>query len=395
MKNNILLSIKFNYSKIIFLSSLFFLLTFSTLFAQDEQKDGINSNETDGHLDIEHVDEDKFDITEMINHHILDSHEWHFFTTVDENKEEHHYSIPLPLIIYTNGQFDVFLSSEFHHAPLKEVIIPNEKVTAGHDNTRRVLIKGKYNYILDHEHVKVVDKEGKLIEDIHPLDLSITKNVASMMIASILLLVVGFSIAGAYKKREGQAPKGMQSFFEPIIVYLRDDLAIPNIGEHKYKKYFPYLLTLFFFIWFNNMLGLIPNGANTSGNIAFTMTLAALTLLITNISANKNYWKHIFAMPGVPIPLLLIMIPVELIGIFTKPIALMIRLFANITAGHTIILALIGIIFIFENASLGAPIVPFVFLMMCLELFVALLQAYIFTLLTALFIGQAVADDHH
>ncbi|WP_338792543.1 F0F1 ATP synthase subunit A [Bernardetia sp. MNP-M8] len=395
MKNNILPFIKFNYSKITFLSVLFSLLTFSNLFAQDGQKDGINSNETDGHLDIEHVDEDKFDITEMINHHILDSHEWHLFTTVDENKEEHHYSIPLPLIVYTNGQFDVFMSSEFHHAPIKTVEIPNEKVTAGHDNTRAVLTKGQYNYILDHEHVKVVDNNGKLIEDIHPLDLSITKNVASMMIASLLLLVIGFSIAGAYKKREGQAPKGMQSFFEPIIVYLRDDLAIPNIGEHKYKKYFPYLLTLFFFIWFNNLLGLLPSGANTSGNIAFTMTLAALTLIITNVSANKHYWKHVFAMPGVPIPLLLIMIPVEIIGIFTKPIALMIRLFANITAGHTIILALIGIIFIFKNYILGVPIVPFVFLMMCLELFVALLQAYIFTLLTALFIGQAIADDHH
>lgn len=322
-------------------------------------------------------DDETFDITQMINHHILDAHEWEFYSTTDEAGKKHHVSLPLPIILYTNGQFDVFLSSEFHHAE------------------NGVVTKGSYNYILDHEHVKVVDNEGKLIEDIHPMDFSITKNITSMIIASLLLLIVGFNIAGAYKKRDGQAPKGMQSFFEPIIIFLRDDLAIPNIGEHKYKKYFPYLLTLFFFIWFNNLLGLIPTGANTSGNISFTFTLAALTLIITTISANKHYWKHIFAMPGVPIPLLLIMIPVEIIGVFTKPIALMIRLFANITAGHTIILALIGIIFIFKNYILGVPIVPFVFLMMCLELFVALLQAYIFTLLTALFIGQAVADDHH
>ncbi|WP_291725958.1 F0F1 ATP synthase subunit A [Bernardetia sp.] len=380
MKNIILPSVQF--SKIAFLSILLSVFTFSA-FAQEKTN-----------TEIEHVKEDgEFKITEMINHHILDAHEWHFYTNIGEDGAEHHVSLPLPIIVYTNGQLDVFLSSEFHHAPVKKIVSANDKTA--HDTELPVVTKGSNNYILEHEHVKVVDAQGNILEDVHPLDLSITKNVASMMIAALLLLIIGFTIAGSYKKREGQAPKGIQSFFEPIIVYLRDDLAIPNIGEHKYKKYFPYLLTLFFFIWFNNLLGLLPTGANTSGNIAFTMTLAALTLLITNISGNKHYWKHIFAMPGVPIPLLLIMIPVELIGIFTKPIALMIRLFANITAGHTIILALIGIIFIFKNYILGVPIVPFVFLMMCLELFVALLQAYIFTLLTALFIGQAVADDHH
>ena len=381
MKNTILPSVQF--LKFAFLSILLSVFTFSA-FAQEEKTN----------TEIEHVKEDgKFNITEMINHHILDAHEWHFYTTIGEDGQEHHISLPLPIIVYTNGQLDVFSSGEFHHAPVKKIASANEKTA--HDTMLPVVTKGANNYILEHEHVKVVDNQGNILEDVHPLDLSITKNVASMMIASLLLLIIGFTIAGSYKKREGQAPKGIQSFFEPIIVYLRDDLAIPNIGEHKYKKYFPYLLTLFFFIWFNNLLGLLPTGANTSGNIAFTMTLAALTLLITNISGNGHYWKHIFAMPGVPIPLLLIMIPVELIGIFTKPIALMIRLFANITAGHTIILALIGIIFIFKNYVLGVPIVPFVFLMMCLELFVALLQAYIFTLLTALFIGQAVADDHH
>ncbi len=358
MKNTILPFVKFNYSKIAFLSVLFSFFVFTPTIAAGG----------DG----------EFNISEMINHHILDAHEWHFYTTTDEAGKENHVSMPLPIILYTNGEIAIFSSSEIYHAE-------NKTVT-----------KGSYTYMLDsHEHIQVVDAQGNVQTDIHPLDLSITKNVASMMIASVLLLIIAFTIAGAYKKRDGQAPKGMQSFFEPIIVFLRDDLAIPNIGEHKYKKYFPYLLTLFFFIWFNNMLGLIPTGANTSGNISFTFTLAALTLIITNVVANKHYWKHIFAMPGVPLPLLLIMIPVEIIGVFTKPIALMIRLFANITAGHTIILALIGIIFIFKNAILGVPIVPFVFVMMCLELFVALLQAYIFTLLTALFIGQAVADDHH
>jgi F-type H+-transporting ATPase subunit a len=182
---------------------------------------------------------------------------------------------------------------------------------------------------------------------------------------------------------------------EPLIVFVRDEIALPNIGHHKYKKYLPYLLTLFFFIWVNNLLGLIPSGANLTGNIAFTMTMAFFTLILTVFSGNSHYWKHIFMTPGVPIPLLVIMIPVEVIGIFTKPFALMIRLFANIMAGHTIILSLVGLIFIFQNAFLGVPVTLFVLAMNCLELFVALLQAYIFTLLTALFIGQAVAEEHH
>jgi ATP synthase subunit 6 len=186
---------------------------------------------------------------------------------------------------------------------------------------------------------------------------------------------------------------------EPLVLFVRDDIAVPNIGAKKADKFLPYLLTIFFFIWVNNLLGLIPffpGSANMSGNIAFTFTLAMLTFIITNVNGNKAYWKHVFATPGVPLWLSPIMIPVELMGLIAKPVALFIRLFANITAGHIIILSLVSLIFIFKTIAIAPVSVAFVLFMNVLELFVAALQAYIFTLLSSLFIGAAVADhDHH
>jgi F-type H+-transporting ATPase subunit a len=277
------------------------------------------------------------------------------------------------------------MSSAFHHG---------EKKSFG-NQTGFVHEK----YILFHEHIYyaegfTVNAEGKG-EGKAPLDFSITKNVASLLISAILMMLVFTGVSGAYAKRQGQAPKGMQSFFEPIIVFVRDEIVRPNIGEKHYKKYLPYILTLFFFIWINNLLGLLPTGANLTGNISFTFTMAAITLIATLVSGNGHYWRHILAMPGVPVPILLILTPVEIIGIFTKPFALMMRLFANIMAGHTIILSLIGIIFIFQSGFVGIPVTAFVFAMILLELFVAALQAFIFSLLTALFIGQAVEEGHH
>jgi F-type H+-transporting ATPase subunit a len=186
----------------------------------------------------------------------------------------------------------------------------------------------------------------------------------------------------------------MQSFFEPIIVFIRDEIAIPNIGN-KAHRFLPYLLTVFFFIWFNNLLGLMPGGANLSGNIAFTFSLAAITLLITLFSGNKDYWMHIFWTPGIPLPLRIIMIPVEVVGIFSKPFSLMIRLFANITAGHVIILSLLGLTFIFNSAVIGVAASLFSAIMNLLELFVAILQAYVFTLLSAMYFGSAVEEHEH
>jgi F-type H+-transporting ATPase subunit a len=211
-------------------------------------------------------------------------------------------------------------------------------------------------------------------------------------------LLIFIPLANKYKKRGNRAPKGFQGFIEPVIQFVIDDIAKPNIGEKRYLRYTPYLLTVFFFIFINNLMGLIPFfpfGANLTGNIAVTMVLAVFTLLIVNFSGNKAYWKHIFAAPGVPVWLMPIMIPVELIGILSKPFALMVRLFANITAGHIIVLSLVSLIFIFKTVMMSPISIAFVLFMDVLELLVAALQAYIFTLLTALFVGMAVAEAEH
>lgn len=205
-------------------------------------------------------------------------------------------------------------------------------------------------------------------------------------------------MARSYKKRPGR-PAKLQGFMEPLVLFVRDDIAKPNIGE-KHEKYLPYILTVFFFVLINNLLGIIPffpGGANVTGNIAVTMVLALFTMIITNVSGNKNYWKHIVNTPGVPwwlkfpIP---IMPVVEFIGVLSKPFALMIRLFANITAGHIIAISLISLIFIFKTALMGFVSVPFVVFMDVLELLVAFIQAYVFALLSSLFIGMAVQTEH-
>ncbi len=290
-------------------------------------------------------------------HHVGDSHEWELAEGA---------VIPLPVILYSpEGGLDVFSSSKFHN--------PTHSYGDYRLNTEHHLesISGRKFY-----------------------DFSITRNVASLFISAILLIFIFFSVSSAYKRNHGRAPRGLQSFFEPIILFVRDDIAKPNIGP-KYQRYMPYLLTVFFFIWFNNLLGLMPGGANLTGNIAVTLVLALITLLIVLFSSNKYYWHHIFATPGVPLWLLPIMIPVEIIGIFTKPFSLMVRLFANITAGHIIILSLFSLIFIFKSIAVGPVVVAFALFMNVLELLVAILQAYVFTMLSAMYIGSAVEEHAH
>jgi F-type H+-transporting ATPase subunit a len=243
-----------------------------------------------------------------------------------------------------------------------------------------------------------VDEHGELVEEGFPVDLSITKNVAAMLVAALILLWLFIALARSYRKTGISEPRGIQGFLEPVVLFVRDDIAVPNIGEAKYDRYMPYLLTVFFFILINNLMGLVPflpGGANVTGNIAVTMVLALFTFFITQFSGNKQYWGHIFNTPGVPFWLKPIMIPVELIGIVAKPFALMVRLFANITAGHIIVLSLVSLIFIFKSLALAPVSILFVLFMDCLEILVAFLQAYVFTLLSALFIGLAVQEDHH
>lgn len=316
--------------------------------------------------DHEAHSENKFDISTLIFHHISDSHEWHFATIGHT-----HLSINLPVILWSADRgIEVF---SFGH--LK-----------GHGDSHEIV---EYQgYTTDH-HGKIISTENREFRDF-----SITKNVASLFLSVVLLFVVFFSIAGAYKKRQGLAPKGLQSFFEPIIVFIRDEIALPNIGK-KHERFLPYLLTVFFFIWFNNLLGLMPGGANLTGNIAVTFCLAFITLVITVFSGNKDYWMHILWTPGIPLWLRPILIPVELVGIISKPFSLMIRLFANITAGHVIILSLLGLTFIFRSVAVGVAATLFSTVMSLLELFVAILQAYVFTLLSAMYFGQATAEHEH
>ena len=273
-------------------------------------------------------------------HHIGDAHDWHFW-----GEGENSVTIPLPIILWDDNGLNVFMSSKFHHGE-----------HAAESN-------GNY-YVLYHEKIYRTDAEGNISFDEHghltnekPLDLSITKNVASMLLSFVILILVFTAVASNYKKGN-LVPRGIAGFLEPVILFVRDEVAIPNIGEKKYGKYMPYLLTLFFFIWINNLLGLLPGAANVTGNIAVTFTLAAIAMIVINVSGNKEYWGHMLWMPGVPVPVKLLLAPIELIGIITKPFALMIRLFANITAGHIIILSLISLIFIFQTEFMAGGSLP-------------------------------------
>jgi F-type H+-transporting ATPase subunit a len=339
-------------------------------------------------------EEKEFNVSEMIMHHIKDAHEWHLF-----GPEHGGTSIYLPIILMDNG-LKTFSSKHFYHGESVEV--------AGKEQGTHIhYVKGigpAAGYALYHEEIYKLNEAGELHFDgehphnATPLDFSITKNVMSLLMGAFLVLMVMFSVAKFYRKNGAVAPKGIAKFFEPIIVMVRDDIAKANIDEHKYEKYVPYLLTIFFFIWFNNMLGLVPflpGGANLTGNITVTLFLAVCTLLVTLFSGNKNYWGHIFWMPGVPVPMKFFMMPIEIIGIFTKPFALMIRLFANITAGHIIVLALISIIFVNKSAYWAGLSVPMALFISVLEVLVAFLQGFLFAMLSALFIGAAVEEAHH
>ncbi len=312
------------------------------------------------------ADSEAFNPTPQILHHIADSYEWHLWGNV---------SIPLPVILYSEGNWDVFMSSAFHHGKSK-------------------VFKGDRIYKIDHHHI--IEEQGKKF-----INLSITKNVASMLLACFLLFFLLLKTSKGYKNKK-EAPKGLQAFLEPLILFVRDDIIKSNIGP-KYEKYTMFLLTVFFFILINNLLGLTPGAANVTGNISVTFVLSMFTFVIITISANKGYWKHLVKPPGTPIPLLPIMIPIEIFGVFTKPFALMIRLFANITAGHIIIFSLISLIFVAsnngENAIAGWSVAPisvlFVLFIFLIEILVSFLQAYIFTLLSAVFIGLAVKEENH
>ena len=317
----------------------------------------------------------KAEILEVIGHHVLDGHDFSLF-----EYEGEHIGFSLPIILWDNG-VHFFSSSKFHHG---------ETVAESDGNF----------YVLHHEKIYKTDASGTLTGDEHhptnlqPVDLSITKGVLTIMIVALLMFFIFTSLARSYAKNGGIS-SGFGRLFEPIVIYIRDEIAIPNIGEKHYKKYMSYLLTIFFFIWFLNIFGLTPLGINVTGNIAITFGLAVVTFIITNITANKNYWGHIFWMPGVPLPMKIILAPIELLGVFIKPFSLMIRLYANIFAGHIVLMSLIGLMFIFKNWLGSSLSLMLSFAISTIEILVALLQAYIFTMLSALYFGSAVEEHHH
>ncbi|TXK72767.1 F0F1 ATP synthase subunit A [Mesonia sp. HuA40] len=326
--------------------------------------------------------EKQFNPTDMIMHHIGDAHGWHFLGSGDNS-----YTLPLPVILYTEDGVVSFMSSEFHHDIEGEVVVEKDgKRFVNYHETIYQLNAGEEKLSFGEDHYPN--------NAAAPTDLSVTKNVAAMFLTVIVMLIFFFSLARHHKKSD-KAPKGLNNALEALVLFVRDDIAIPNIGKKKYMKFMPFLLTVFFFIWITNLLGLLPGAANVTGNISVTVALGLFTLILILINGNKDYWAHIFWMPGVPVPVKILLAPIELIGLFIKPIALMIRLFANITAGHIIILSLLGLIFILENVGVAGISVPFALFIMVLELLVAFLQAFIFTMLSALFIGVAVEEHEH
>ena len=330
-----------------------FILTHFLLFFVSINVFAVGSSESN--------DKDKLDIGGMIMHHILDDYQYEIM---------HGVIIPLPIILYTNNEGLIIFSSsnlfDKDHEPIKE---------------------GYRGFYYDHGHIAPIDKSLSYI------DFSITKNVFFLFLNASLMLFVFLFVASKYRNKK-TTPKGIQSLFEPIIIFIRDDIVKPNIGK-KYERYLPYMLTLFFFIFFGNVLGLFPAAANLTGNIAVTMVLALLTFLITNFSVNLNYWKHIFWTPNVPNVMRIIILPIEIIGVFTKPFSLMIRLFVAITAGHIVLLSFIGMTFIFGSYFVGVMSSLFAVALNIIELLVAGIQAYVFTMFSSVYIGLAIEEGHH
>ncbi len=370
--------------------SIFFIIFSVSLHAQHPDAD--TSKQDAGHPANDHAEKKKgFNASEVIFGHVLNAHEFHFMDIGGKPV-----SIPLPVILYSPEKgFTSFMSSKFHHGHEDH---KGYRLLTDHSIKEMGLDAKKFSP----QDIIAVDAGGKYDPSVKVYDVSLTRNVVQMLLALILFTWIMLRIAKRYKSGVGvtSAPKGSQSLLEPVITFVRDEVAKPNLG-HKYEKYLPYLLTIFFFILINNIFGLIPGSANVTGNIAFTAVLGLISFVVILASTNKHYWGHIFNPPGVPLGVKFILVPVEFLSVFIKPFALIIRLFANMVAGHIIIICLISLIFIFGQlnpiAGWGAsPLsIGFTVFIYLIEVLVAFLQAFIFTMLTAVFIGQAFEGEHH
>ena len=364
--------------------SVFFMLFAMPAMAQHHEEGGQPAAEQADHGKSGH--EEKLNVGEVIFEHVLDGHEFHFFGV----------SVPLPVLVYSKEKgFKAFMSSAFHHGTKAH---EGYMILTKHNIEEMGLDPKKFKS----EEIYAVGADGKPDTTVRVFDFSLTRNVVQMILALTVFVVIMLRIAKRYKSGVGvtSAPKGSQSLIEPVITFVRDEVAKPNLG-HKYEKYLPYLLTVFFFILINNIFGLIPGSANVTGNIAFTAVLGLISFVVILFSSNGHYWGHIFNPPGVPLGVKFILVPVEFLSVFIKPFALIIRLFANMVAGHIIIICLISLIFIFGQlnpaAGWGAsPLsIGFTVFIYLIEVLVAFLQAFIFTMLTAVFVGQAFEGEHH
>ncbi len=388
-----------NTGKSIIYAFLFWLISFfpQALFASENQAGG----------------EEEEPIADIIKHHVADNHDWHIFDIPKGDSGYMAVAIHLPWFFYEPGKGFQFFGST-------EAVAESNDYVIAHDNVYKVkgksLIKSEElerlaaaspaEYKFEINNIKYIRIEGGeymiLDSEAGLLDFSITKTSLHIFFICLLLFFVFTAVAKGYRNNEGKAPSGIQSFFEPVILFVKTDIVQPYLGK-KTDKYMPYMLTLFFFIFFSNLFGLVPWNSNIAGNTSVTAALAMLTFLLTMTATNKHYWQHIFWFPGVPVLIrVLIMLPIEVLGIFTKPFALAIRLFANISGGHFMVLALVCLIFIMgENgknmgAAMGIAPMSYLFTVFIyfLELLVAGIQAYVFALLSAVFISQAMEGGH-
>jgi F-type H+-transporting ATPase subunit a len=405
---------KYIYTLLVFVMVLF------SGYAQEHHDHAHGDHATESHsgCGIEHAHE--FDAGSTALHHIADANVYSIGP----------FNIPLPCMLYVPGEgFSVFSSAKFgigHHGEghkaynrfvldggtvrrVTDPSFPDGEVEVNgfkHDKE-----DGKFvSYVCYQDQLYKTDAKstadfglfGGGITSFY--DFSLTKNVVSILIVFLLLSWGFLSVASSYRKRAGQAPTGFQNFVEPIFLFIQDEVCKPFLG-HKWEKYLPFIMSLFFFILGLNLWGQIPflGGSNVTGNLAFTMVLAIIAFLVTNFSGNAHYWMHILWPPGVPFYVKIILIPVEIMGVFIKPLTLMLRLFANITAGHMVILVFISLIFIFGKSgeslggSLGAAVgsMALTLFMMAIELIVAFVQAFVFAILTASYIGAATEEVHH
>lgn len=377
-----------------YLKQAFFTITFfsfATVFAQD----ALDVEPSAAHEEVMDNDGGKIntgdEINEYIKHHLKDAHDFHLFSYTSEAGERKHVGFPLPVIVWSSEGLKVFMSSEFHHDDTGEV-----KVDAGGVNL--VKLHSKIYELNDGADSVVFDDEHHPVNAAQLLDFSITKSVFGTLIIGLLLVFLFGRLASQYKKK--QIPTGFGRVLEPLVIYIRDEIARPNIGEQKHKKFMPYLLTVFFMIWIANLLGLTPLGFNITGQLAVTACLAVFTLVIYLFSGNKDFWMHMLWMPGIPVIFKPVLAIIELVGfLLIKPFSLLMRLFANITAGHFVLMSLIALMITLKDqfGAVGSTGVSFFLSMfiMVIELLVAFLQAFIFTMLSALFIGMAVAEHDH